>query len=84
MKNKIFILLPDGVGLRNFAYSNFYETGIEKKIEVVFWNNTPFQLNELGLNEIVIHNSKTHPLTDIQKNAKKCRSLFKKHAAILT
>lgn len=69
-KNKIFILLPDGIGLRNFAYSNFYGIGIKKGFNVIFWNNTPFHLRDLGFEEIKIKNSKTHFLTDILKNAK--------------
>jgi hypothetical protein len=68
--NKIFILLPDGIGLRNFAYSNFYKLGETQGFNVVFWNNTPFQLIDLGFKEIKIENAKTHPLTDIYKNAK--------------
>lgn len=71
LKNKIFILLPDGVGLRNFAYSNFYEIGKEQEFDLVYWNNTPFDLTSLGYNEIKIKNSKSHPLTDIYKNARK-------------
>ena len=68
---KIFILLPDGIGLRNFAYSNFYGLGIAQGFEPVFWNNTPFELTSLGFNEIKIKNAKAHPLTDIYKNARK-------------
>lgn len=68
--NKIFILLPDGIGLRNFAYTSFYDLGKEKGFDVVFWNNTPFPLNDLGFNEIKIDDAKTHPLTDIYKNVK--------------
>jgi hypothetical protein len=70
-KNKIFILLPDGVGLRNFAYSEFQTIGKQENFDVVFWNNTPFPLSELGFKEIKIKNSKSHPLTDIYKNARK-------------
>ena len=39
-KKKVFVLLPDGVGLRNFVYSNFYEIG-KQEYDIVFWNNTP-------------------------------------------
>lgn len=67
--NKIFILLPDGIGLRNFAYTSFYQTGIKKGFDITFWNNTPFQLSELGFKEIKIHNAKIHPITDFLKNA---------------
>lgn len=69
-KKKIFILLPDGIGLRNFAYSSFYDLGKKKNFDVVFWNNTAFHLSALGFNEIKIDNAKTHPLTDIYKNVK--------------
>lgn len=67
---KIFILLPDGVGLRNFAYSNFHDIGIEKEFDVIFWNNTMFSIEDLGFKEIKINNAKTHPLTDIYKIVK--------------
>jgi hypothetical protein len=67
---KIFILLPDGIGLRNFAYSNFYEMGKKQGLDIIFWNNTPFPLADLGLQEIKIQNAKPNPLTDIYKNIK--------------
>ena len=71
MKNsKIFILLPDGVGLRNFAYSGFYEKCREKGFEVAYWNSTPFDLNILGYPEIKLQNAKLHPFTDVYKKAK--------------
>lgn len=69
-KNKIFILLPDGIGLRNFAYSNFQTIGLEENFDVVFWNNTPFDLTKLGFKEIKIRYSKSHPLTEIYKNSR--------------
>jgi hypothetical protein len=68
---KIFILLPDGVGLRNFAFSNFYKIGLEKKFDITYWNNTPFDLQSLGFKEIKINNAKSSPLTDSYKNARK-------------
>ena len=67
---KIFILLPDGIGLRNFAYSSFYEIGKSEGFDVVFWNNTPFPLTDLGFQEVKIERVKPHPLTDIYKNIK--------------
>jgi len=69
MSKKIFILLPDGVGLRNFAYTHFHEIGIKKGNEIVFWNYTPFSLKELGFDEIVVQNPRLHPLTDFYKKA---------------
>ena len=66
---KIFILLPDGIGLRNFAFTNFHQLGLENGFEITFWNATPFDLTKLGFNEIKIVNPKLHPLTDLLKNA---------------
>ena len=68
---KIFILLPDGIGLRNFAYSKFHETAKKMGFHLVFWNNTLFDIKTLGFEEIKIKNAKTHPATDILKNARK-------------
>ena len=70
-KDKIFILLPDGVGLRNFAYSEFHAMGEKENFDLVFWNNTPFDLTTLGFTEIKIGNSKSHTLTETYKNARK-------------
>ncbi|WP_139958078.1 UDP-glycosyltransferase [Flavicella sediminum] len=67
---KVFVFLPDGVGLRNFAYTKFPKFGLENNIDTVYWNNTGFDLTTLGLNEIKIENSKTAPLSDIYKRAK--------------
>jgi hypothetical protein len=69
--NKIFILLPDGIGLRNFAYSDFYNIGKKEGFDIIFWNNTPFELTELDFKEVKILNSKSHPLTETYKNARK-------------
>ncbi|WP_237708923.1 hypothetical protein [Gillisia marina] len=66
---KILILLPDGVGLRNFAFSNFVEIGEELGWEVIFWNQTPFDLSSLGLKEIKLQ-VKPRPFTDLLKRAK--------------
>ncbi|MFT5386641.1 MAG: hypothetical protein ACI81W_004054, partial [Saprospiraceae bacterium] len=30
MNKKVLVLMPDGVSLRNFAYSAFYEIGVKK------------------------------------------------------
>lgn len=70
-KKKIFVLVPDGVSLRNFAYTSFYRLGIEKGYKVVFWNATPFDLTELGFSDIKIKNPRAHWRTDILKNAQK-------------
>ncbi|MBS1534285.1 MAG: UDP-glycosyltransferase [Bacteroidetes bacterium] len=70
MPKKIFILLPDGVGLRNFAFTKFLETGKAAGHEVIFWNNTTFNLSDIGAQEIKIKSSKLHLLTDLLKSAK--------------
>ena len=66
---KIFILLPDGVGLRNFAFTSFVAIGEQTGWEVIFWNQTPFDLNELGYKEIKL-NGKPRAYTDLLKRAK--------------
>ncbi|WP_034890250.1 UDP-glycosyltransferase [Gillisia sp. Hel_I_29] len=66
---KILILLPDGVGLRNFSFSNFVEIGEQLGWEVIFWNQTPFDLSSLGLKEIKLQ-VKPRPFTDLIKRAK--------------
>lgn len=70
-KNKVFLLLLDGVGLRNFAYSNFIALGEQKNNEVVFWNKTHFPIASLGFKEVKIEHQKIHPVTDTLKKAKK-------------
>ena len=63
--------MGDGVGLKNFAYSHFNEFGNKQGFDIVYWNNTSFDLETLNFSEIKIENSKLHPLTDIYKNARK-------------
>ena len=46
MKKKVFIFLPDGVGLRNFALSNFKNIGDTHNVDITYWNNTEFSLKE--------------------------------------
>ena len=67
---KLFILLPDGLGLRNFGYTDFYKKADDKNFEIIFWNITQFPLTDLGYKELKINNSKIHPLTDFYKKAK--------------
>lgn len=71
MKRKVFILLPDGVGLRNFVYTSFYNK-LSKHYDVVFWNNTSFPLKkELNIDEIKLSDhGKTHIVTNLLKTAK--------------
>jgi hypothetical protein len=69
-KQKVLVLVPDGVSLRNFAYTRFYEIGQSQDLDVIFWNNTSFDLEELGISQIVVKNAKTHFLTNLYKTAK--------------
>lgn len=82
MKKKTFIFLPDGVGLRNFAFTDFYNK-ISVENNVVFLNNTSFPLKEkLDFEELQTSNLKTHFLTDILKVAKnniELKQSFKKY-----
>jgi hypothetical protein len=66
---KLFIFLADGVGLRNFAFTQFYAMGKARGYEVVFWNASSFDLSALGYAEIKIPNAKNHRLTDLVKTA---------------
>jgi len=72
MNKKIFIFLPDGVGLRNFAFTKFKEIGTLKGYKIVYWNNTLFPLKkELNFKELRIENHKINPLTTIFTRARK-------------
>lgn len=71
-KKKIFIFLPDGVGLRNFAFTKFKEIGESKDFDIQYWNNTPFSLKDsLGFNELKIDVNQLHPLTPLYSRARK-------------
>ncbi|XMO86565.1 UDP-glycosyltransferase [Algibacter sp. AS12] len=70
-KTKILVLLTDGISLRNFAYTSFYKKGLQNNVDIVFWNNTTFNLKDLGINEIELSNSRLHKYTTILKNVRK-------------
>ncbi|MCH2489691.1 MAG: UDP-glycosyltransferase [Flavobacteriales bacterium] len=69
-KKKIIILLPDGVGLRNFAYTSFAAIGEQMGWKMIYWNKTPFDLSSLGLHEIPLQ-GKVSTKTNIYKRARK-------------
>lgn len=72
MKKKVFIFLPDGVGLRNFALSNFKNIGDTHNVDITYWNNTEFSLKEeFDFNEVFIKNQKMHYLTPIYSRVRK-------------
>lgn len=63
---KILIFFPDGVGLRNFAFTQFKEIGEQRGNQIIYWNNTAFPLQEeLGYDEVKIKTQKIHPLTPV-------------------
>ena len=67
MKKKIFIFLPDGVGLRNFAFTQFKKIGEQKGYDIVYWNNTVFSLKEqFNFEEVKIENHKLHQKLNLQ------------------
>lgn len=66
---KLFVIIPDGVGLRNFAYTKFPEEVKADGWEVIYWNATEFNLKELGLDEIRL-NPRPKAWTDLLKRAK--------------
>ncbi|MDB2389516.1 UDP-glycosyltransferase [Flavobacteriaceae bacterium] len=71
-KKKIVILVPDGVGIRNFAYGEFRKIILEHDFELIFWNTTSYSLSSsLGLNEVFIDYGKSHPFLSIYTRARK-------------
>lgn len=64
INKKILIFFPDGVGLRNFAFTQFKEIGEQQGNKIIYWNNTAFPLQEeLGYEEVKIKTQKIHSLT---------------------
>lgn len=66
---KVWVLISDGLGVRNFAYNGLNEFAVKEGFELTYWNNTVFRLSDLGLNEVVMSSPKIHPLTDVYKKA---------------
>lgn len=73
---KVFVLLTDGVGLKNFVFSKFPDVAKSYGLDVVFWTHTPADLSSMGLNEIKIQNPRSFWLTDILKNVSARRKLI--------
>jgi hypothetical protein len=72
MSKKVFVFFPDGVGLRNFAFTKFKELGEKKGHQIVYWNNTVFSLKEeLGYDEVIIENHRINRLTPIYTRIRK-------------
>jgi hypothetical protein len=72
MSKKIFVFFPDGVGLRNFAFTRFKDLGEQKGHQIVYWNNTVFSLKEeMGYDEVKIENHRINRLTPIYSRIRK-------------
>lgn len=72
MSKKVFIFFPDGVGLRNFAFTNFKNVGEQQGFDMTYWNNTLFSIEkELGYPELKIEEQHTHKLTPLYLRARK-------------
>jgi len=68
---KVFIYLPDGVGLKNFAFTKFYEIGKNLNHKIIYWNNTVFPLKkEFGYEELNLPNGRINQVSDLYKRAK--------------
>ncbi|WP_452220380.1 CDP-glycerol glycerophosphotransferase family protein [Lacinutrix salivirga] len=72
MKKKVFVFFPDGVGLRNFAFTNFKSIGEQMGFDITYWNNTVFSLKDnLGFQEVTIEDHSQHPLTALYSRVRK-------------
>jgi hypothetical protein len=69
-KNKILILIPDGVGLRNFVFSDLPNLLRQNDFDLSYWNATPFNFKKAGFNSIEL-NGKPQPKSDLLKRARK-------------
>ena len=68
-RKKLFVLIPDGVGLRNFAYTQFPELVENAGWELVYWNATDFDLKKMNFQEIKLQ-AQARAWTDLLKRAK--------------
>jgi hypothetical protein len=72
MKKKVFVFFPDGVGLRNFAFTDFKTIGEKMDFDITYWNNTIFSLKDnLGFKEVKIEDHSAHKLLPIYSRARK-------------
>ena len=72
MSKKVFVFFPDGVGLRNFAFTNFKTIGEQMGFDITYWNNTIFSLKDnLGFKEVKIEDHTAHKLLPIYTRARK-------------
>ncbi|MUP44158.1 UDP-glycosyltransferase [Gramella sp. BOM4] len=66
---KVLVIIPDGVSLRNFLFTDFPKEARKAGIELIYWNATPYDISAEGEKEIQL-NPKPKALTDLYKRAK--------------
>ena len=72
MSKKVFVFFPDGVGLRNFAFTDFKSIGEKMGFNITYWNNTVFSLKDnLSFDEVKIEDHVSHPLLPLYSRARK-------------
>jgi hypothetical protein len=68
-KEKVLVIITDGVGLKNFSYTKFPDLLKSKGFEFNYWNSTPYNLEKLDIPSIPL--TRKVPLkTDLLKRAK--------------
>ncbi|HRN98565.1 MAG TPA: hypothetical protein PLA69_04500, partial [Flavobacterium sp.] len=67
--NTILVLLPDGIGLRNFVYTDFAQTAQKSGLSVVYWNGSPLDLSPQH-EQVWFDQKPVHPATNIYKYIK--------------
>ncbi|WP_026935511.1 hypothetical protein [Christiangramia echinicola] len=68
-KKKILIVIPDGVSLRNFLFTDFPEIARESGLQIVYWNATTYDIAGEGEKEIKLEPA-PRATTDLYKRAK--------------
>lgn len=68
-KRKVIILIPDGVGIRNFTYSSFPDDAVNQNLDLVYWNLTSANISEMGYAEVKLQ-AKPGGISDLYKRAK--------------
>lgn len=69
MKKKIYVIIADGVSIKNFVYTDFYDLGIRNGYDIVFWNTTNIDISKLGYKQNWIKTAKVSPISNLLKTA---------------
>ncbi|MCP9198301.1 UDP-glycosyltransferase [Gramella sp. GC03-9] len=68
-KKKILVIIPDGVSLRNFLFTDFPDIAREAGLQIVYWNATTYDIAGEGEKEIKLK-PRPRVITDLYKRAK--------------